>query len=113
HRGATGRCLDVLHQAVVSVQAQRLCEVVAETMGDGSAVWRDPVRAAAFTPDDFKPATASAPAASARRDLPARPVQHLATGSGRGQAALVQAPEGAYVLRHYRRGGLVARLSDD
>ena len=40
-------------------------------------------------------------------------MQRLATGSGRGQAALVPSPLGAYVLRHYRRGGLVARLSDD
>ena len=37
----------------------------------------------------------------------------LATGSGRGQALLIQQNGGMHVLRHYRRGGLMARLSRD
>ena len=34
-------------------------------------------------------------------------------GAGRGEAWFIQAPWGASVLRHYRRGGLMARLIDD
>lgn len=112
HRGATGRCLDVLHGGIGPVQAQRLCEVVVETLPDGSTLWRDPARARTLAPDDFTPSTDGATSSAPARP-PKRPAEHLATGSGRGQAALVHAPEGAYVLRHYRRGGLVARLSDD
>lgn len=37
----------------------------------------------------------------------------LATGSGRGQALLVHEGGQGLVLRHYRRGGLMARLSHD
>jgi 3-deoxy-D-manno-octulosonic-acid transferase len=37
----------------------------------------------------------------------------MATGSGRGQALLINEGGRGYVLRHYRRGGLMARLSDD
>lgn len=33
--------------------------------------------------------------------------------TGRGANWFVHAPEGEWVLRHYRRGGLVARLSED
>lgn len=36
-----------------------------------------------------------------------------APSAGRGAAAFVQTPAGACVLRHYRRGGFVARLSAD
>ncbi len=110
HRGATARCLSTLHAAIGLVRAQRLCNVVAGTLDDGSIVWRDPARAATLSPRDFAPPAdkaGDAPQASAQA------VQRLATGSGRGQAALVPSPLGAYVLRHYRRGGLVARLSDD
>jgi 3-deoxy-D-manno-octulosonic acid kinase len=37
----------------------------------------------------------------------------MGTAQGRGAAAFVQGPGGAFVLRHYRRGGLPARISDD
>lgn len=37
----------------------------------------------------------------------------LATGSGRGQALQITEGERGFVLRHYRRGGLMARLSKD
>lgn len=113
HRGATARGLGTLHAAIGPVQAQALCEVVVDTLDDGSTVWRDPSRTAALAPGDFTPPAARACAASASDTASARAVEHLATGSGRGQATLVQAEQGAYVLRHYRRGGLVARFSDD
>lgn len=37
----------------------------------------------------------------------------LGTARGRGAAVFVQGKGGEYVLRHYRRGGLPARLSED
>jgi len=37
---------------------------------------------------------------------------HVQSG-GRGGVAMIEAPPGACVLRHYRRGGLVARLMGD
>lgn len=36
-----------------------------------------------------------------------------AEGGGRGGVAVVQSPFGAWVLRHYRRGGMVARVMGD
>ncbi len=110
HRGATGRSLYVLHAAIGPVQPHRLCEVVVDTMDDGSTVWRDPARTPALAASDFAPRAAVATETTVATE---QHVEHLATGSGRGQAALVSSPRGAYVLRHYRRGGLVARLSDD
>ncbi len=98
HRGAAGRSLHILRSALGPVQPEALGDVITARAADGSTVWRDPSRASAMVARDF---------------TPAGPDQRLATGSGRGQAALVQAPQGAYVLRHYRRGGLMARLSDD
>jgi 3-deoxy-D-manno-octulosonic-acid transferase len=40
-------------------------------------------------------------------------VQALQTGSGRGQVHKIAHAGGVYVLRHYHRGGLMARLSRD
>ncbi|MDO9149190.1 MAG: 3-deoxy-D-manno-octulosonic acid kinase [Hydrogenophaga sp.] len=40
-------------------------------------------------------------------------VQALQTGSGRGQVHKITHAGGVYVLRHYHRGGLMARLSRD
>lgn len=37
----------------------------------------------------------------------------LSTAQGRGAACIFRFHENEYVLRHYRRGGLMARLSDD
>lgn len=39
--------------------------------------------------------------------------QAEAIGTGRGSAWIVRAAAGVWVLRHYRRGGAVARLSED
>lgn len=98
HRGATERSLRRLHAALGPVQPRLLVDVQAHTDADGNTVWHDPARVAAMAAPQFTPAA---------------PDERLATGSGRGQAALVPSPRGAYVLRHYRRGGLMARLSDD
>jgi 3-deoxy-D-manno-octulosonic-acid transferase len=98
YRGATERSLQTLGTAIGPVHPNALGDVIATQAPDGTTVWRDPARAPAMAASDF---------------TPGGPDERLATGSGRGQAALVQAPQGAYVLRHYRRGGLMARLSDD
>lgn len=109
HRGATGRCLEVLNAAIAPVQADQLCEVVTDTLVDGSTVWRDPARSTDMTAIDFLPSSAWPMHGSTYPQA----VERLATGSGRGQATLVRAAEGAHVLRHYRRGGLMAKLSED
>lgn len=44
---------------------------------------------------------------------PGRPDAVAVGGSGRGAAWFVSTPAGPAVLRHYRRGGLMARLSRD
>jgi 3-deoxy-D-manno-octulosonic-acid transferase len=46
-------------------------------------------------------------------DPPASEVQTLATGSGRGQAQRLAIQGREVVLRHYRRGGLIARFNPD
>lgn len=45
--------------------------------------------------------------------VPAAADAVLATGSGRGQAHRLTLADGEGVLRHYRRGGLMARISPD
>jgi 3-deoxy-D-manno-octulosonic acid kinase len=35
------------------------------------------------------------------------------TQAGRGRAAFIESPEGSWVLRHYARGGSVAKILDD
>lgn len=98
HRGATARGLQRVLAALGPVDPQRLTPIEVTHGTDGCTVWHDPALTAAPAPADFTPAAAA---------------QRLATGSGRGQAALLPTAHGAQVLRHYRRGGLVARLSDD
>jgi len=98
HRGATARGLQRLNAALGEVHPRRLTPIETRRTADGCTVWHDPARTTALEPADFAPAPAA---------------ERLATGSGRGQAALVTAAGGAHVLRHYRRGGLVARLSED
>ncbi|HEY7873104.1 MAG TPA: 3-deoxy-D-manno-octulosonic acid kinase [Rudaea sp.] len=69
---------------------------------DGAIVFdADAVAQAAFDPDWFDPEYWRARAAA------------RATPGGRGGAAFVDAPFGSCVLRHYRRGGMVARILGD
>ena len=69
---------------------------------DGAIVFdADAVAQAAFDPDWFDPDYWRARAAA------------QATSGGRGSAMFVATPIGSCVLRHYRRGGMVARILGD
>ncbi|TNF52938.1 MAG: 3-deoxy-D-manno-octulosonic acid kinase [Burkholderiales bacterium] len=65
----------------------------------GQTIWFASHRLPSVEPHDFDPEQAQA--------------QAIATGSGRGQVMKVRLHGVHAVLRHYRRGGLMARLSPD
>lgn len=98
HRGSTERTMDVLrplwYPADGNVARMRMLK-------DGTRTcWFDPDRIAHVAARSFDPAAHASATA-------------LATGSGRGQAMRIEQDGHGMVLRHYRRGGLMARLSDD
>lgn len=95
--GATQRVVTFLNESLPPVAPERL-RPVAVTVHGQETFWHDPDRLPAVGPLTF--------------DLQ-RPGNALATGSGRGQAKLVHEGATGLVLRHYRRGGLMARFSDD
>jgi 3-deoxy-D-manno-octulosonic-acid transferase len=64
-------------------------------------VWFSSAQTASLEPADFAPMSYG------------EGVVNMATGSGRGQALLIQREGKSWVLRHYRRGGLVARFNAD
>ncbi len=98
NRGAAERTLCALRARLGPVEASALGPVRVNVEGHDT-LWHDP-RAidSAAAPSIFDADTGA---------------EHLATGSGRGQARLVQCHGQGLVLRHYRRGGLMARLSED
>jgi len=83
----------------VTVAALERQQPFRDARGQGTIVF-DPARLQQATPDLFDPA---------HHGDGARPVQ----AGGRGAAWFVSGGFGEAVLRHYRRGGLVARLSRD
>lgn len=96
HQGATQRCMQSLEPLLGNPPAPLQCvEVQQETF------WFDDSRLPDIQPAQFTP-----PPISSAQGV-------LATGSGRGQAHLVNIAGHPAVLRHYRRGGLMARLSKD
>jgi 3-deoxy-D-manno-octulosonic-acid transferase len=97
-QGSSQRSLQALRQVWAPMRPERLAPAQASSPA-GQTLWFDPDQVAEATPALFTP-PASAEAA-------------LATGSGRGQAHRVPLDHGEGVLRHYRRGGLMARLSPD
>lgn len=97
-QGSSQRSLQALSQIWAPLQPERLAPARA-TCSDGQTIWYDPTRQAAAGPALF--------------ERPDREGTALATGSGRGQAHRVALDQGEGVLRHYRRGGLMARLSPD
>lgn len=104
HRGATGRTLALVQARLGPIDATALGPVAC-AQRPGETCWFDPRRL-----DESTAATLFDAADDSER---------IATGSGRGQARLLQREgEGqgrdlSLVLRHYRRGGLMARLSED
>jgi 3-deoxy-D-manno-octulosonic-acid transferase len=100
HQGATARTLDLLALLWSQHDPSALAHIRVLRKG-GQEIWWDPELSdeVAFSDFDLGPQTTG--------------VQPMATGSGRGQVHLTERGHVAVVLRHYRRGGLVARISRD
>lgn len=99
NQGASSRTLAVVRLLWKPAQTGNVSRVRTSTDA-GRTGWFDPHHLSQVSAQTFNPATHAGGTA-------------LATGSGRGQALLIQQNGHGYVLRHYRRGGLMARLSDD
>lgn len=99
HQGAAARTLAVVQPLWEPARPQDISRVQASTVAHRTC-WHDPAQLAQVTRHTFDPFAHTEGTA-------------LATGSGRGQALLVQNEGRGHVLRHYRRGGLMARLSED
>ena len=97
-QGSSQRSLQALRQVWAPMRPERLAPARASTPA-GQTIWFDPTQVAEALPALFTPPLDDSAA--------------LATGSGRGQAHRVALDHGEGVLRHYRRGGLMARLSSD
>lgn len=97
-QGSSQRSLQALRQVWAPMQPERLAPARASTPA-GQTIWFDPTQVVEALPALFTPPHDDSAA--------------LATGSGRGQAHRVALDHGEGVLRHYRRGGLMARLSPD
>lgn len=99
HQGASARTLAVIGALWRPAQTANVSRVQAVSDA-GRTYWFDPRHLSRVSASTFD-STAHVDSAA------------LATGSGRGQALLVREGEHDCVLRHYRRGGLMARLSHD
>ncbi|WP_133157443.1 3-deoxy-D-manno-octulosonic acid kinase [Hydrogenophaga pseudoflava] len=97
-QGSSQRSLQALRQVWAPMRPERLAPARASTPA-GQTIWFDPTQVVEALPALFTPPPDDSAA--------------LATGSGRGQAHRVALDHGEGVLRHYRRGGLMARLSPD
>jgi 3-deoxy-D-manno-octulosonic-acid transferase len=97
-QGSSQRSLQALRQVWAPMRPERLAAARASSPA-GQTLWFDPAQVAEATAALFTPPSSESTA--------------LATGSGRGQAYRVALDHGEGVLRHYRRGGLMARISPD
>ena len=85
-----------------TVKLARMTQAQVQPTPDGAIVFdADAVAQAAFDPDWFEPDYWLARGAA------------RATPGGRGAALFVEAPFGSCALRHYRRGGMAARVLGD
>jgi len=96
HQGATQRCMRSLEPLLGRPPAPLRCAAAQH-----ETFWFDASRLPEIHPTRFVP-----PPTPGAQDV-------LATGSGRGQVHLVSIAGTEAVLRHYRRGGLIARFSED
>ncbi len=99
NQGASARTMGIVRPLWQPAQTGNISQVRASVHA-GRTFWFDPHHLSQVSARHFDPIAHVGGTA-------------LATGSGRGQAMLVHEGEHAYVLRHYRRGGLMARLSHD
>lgn len=97
-QGSSERSLQALRTIWAPIQPARLAPVNVQQDG-ATTVWFDPNRLSSGIATVFA--------------VPTENDRALATGSGRGQAHRIPLDQGEGVLRHYRRGGLMARLSPD
>ncbi len=97
-QGSSQRSLEALRKVWAPICPPLLTPVLARDAGT-QTVWHDPQQL------DICDATVF--------QAPSIAGSALATGSGRGQAHRIALDSGEGVLRHYRRGGLMARLSPD
>lgn len=100
HQGATQRTLTQIGRLWQDDDPQALSRIAVRRQG-ASLIWHDPasiedISAGAFDAPHCRPGS--------------RP---MATGSGRGQVHVVNVGQATALLRHYRRGGLMARISRD
>lgn len=100
HQGATERTLAQIRRLWQDDDPQALGRIAVRRQGS-STIWHDPSVIEDIAASDFDPPLH-------RPD--ARP---MATGSGRGQVHVVDVGQATVLLRHYRRGGLMARISRD
>lgn len=100
HQGATRRTLAQIGRLWQGDDLDALGRIAVRRQG-ASLIWHDPSRIEDIAAGDF-----DAP----HRRPGARP---MATGSGRGQVHVADIGNATVLLRHYRRGGLMARISRD
>lgn len=97
-QGSSQRSVQALQAVWAPMRPERLTPVRMQANA-ASTVWLNPEQVSGDVQTLF--------------DAPADTSRALATGSGRGQAHRIALSQGEGVLRHYRRGGLMARLSPD
>ncbi|GAA6140449.1 hypothetical protein NBRC116584_02670 [Hydrogenophaga sp. 5NK40-0174] len=100
HKGANARTVEALEGFWKARDLQALCRIDDVNLSN-QTIWLDPDITDTLTPEDFNPDAAATDAAI------------LPTGSGRGQVLVKSVSGHQVVLRHYRRGGMVAKLSRD
>lgn len=97
-QGSSQRTLEALQRVGAPMNPRRLTPVAVQA-DSGHSIWYDPAQVNGDARSLFT--------------APTEPRAALATGSGRGQAHRTALDKGEGVLRHYRRGGMMARLSED
>jgi 3-deoxy-D-manno-octulosonic-acid transferase len=97
-QGSSERSMQALQRVWAPMLPRRLTPVLVRK-SDAATVWHDPEQVNGDLQNLFIP--------------PIDPGCALATGSGRGQAHRIPLIQGEGVLRHYRRGGMMARFSPD
>ncbi len=102
HKGARARTVAALEQFWRLREASALCRIDDVNLSN-QTIWLDPSASDTLTPQDF----------SFEHSASSVAAEVLATGSGRGQVLIKNLSGHRVVLRHYRRGGMVAKLSKD
>ncbi len=99
-QGGSGQTLQALKGLWQPLQPAQLHPIIDQSVGATTTLWHNPVLLGTeFTDTMFDP--------------PSHDADTLATGSGRGDALRMKIRGHDVVLRHYRRGGMVARFNPD